>query len=128
MCFLIQEANYFWVVFLSLSCLSIYCYFQVITNILHLQGQKLNSYKGNYDLFVRTHDEQIENFWGKWKFKPPYAGFPRWINMLSLMMYVLIWFKLILFICLYYLFYYFYMPFHIVKPTAVKYLCGFHFA
>ncbi|XP_044461941.1 ABC transporter F family member 3-like isoform X2 [Mangifera indica] len=27
-----------------------------------LAGQKLNSYKGNYDLFERTHDEQIENF------------------------------------------------------------------
>ncbi|XP_044477073.1 ABC transporter F family member 3 [Mangifera indica] len=33
----------------------------VVTDILHLQGQKLNSYKGNYDTFERTREEQIKN-------------------------------------------------------------------
>ncbi|KAK3228088.1 hypothetical protein Dsin_007950 [Dipteronia sinensis] len=33
----------------------------VVTDILHLQGQKLNSYKGNYDIFERTREEQVKN-------------------------------------------------------------------
>ncbi|KAK6145003.1 hypothetical protein DH2020_021823 [Rehmannia glutinosa] len=33
----------------------------VVTDILHLQGQKLTSYRGNYDIFERTREEQIKN-------------------------------------------------------------------
>ncbi|KAH7550085.1 hypothetical protein JRO89_XS13G0132800 [Xanthoceras sorbifolium] len=33
----------------------------VVTDILHLQGQKLNAYKGNYDIFERTREEQVKN-------------------------------------------------------------------
>ncbi|KAF3434224.1 hypothetical protein FNV43_RR25327 [Rhamnella rubrinervis] len=33
----------------------------VVTDILHLQGQKLNIYKGNYDTFERTREEQLKN-------------------------------------------------------------------
>ncbi|PON73599.1 Phosphonate C-P lyase system [Parasponia andersonii] len=33
----------------------------VVTDILHLHGQKLNSYKGNYDTFERTLEEQLKN-------------------------------------------------------------------
>ncbi|KAF4351108.1 hypothetical protein CsatB_004827 [Cannabis sativa] len=33
----------------------------VVTDILHLQGQKLTAYKGNYDIFERTREEQIKN-------------------------------------------------------------------
>jgi ATPase subunit of ABC transporter with duplicated ATPase domains len=34
---------------------------QVVTDILHLQGQKLISYKGDYDTFERTRDERLRN-------------------------------------------------------------------
>lgn len=34
---------------------------QVVTDILHLQGQKLHSYKGNYDTFEKTREEQLKN-------------------------------------------------------------------
>ncbi|KAA8526112.1 hypothetical protein F0562_007788 [Nyssa sinensis] len=33
----------------------------VVTDILHLQGQKLTTYKGNYDIFERTREEQLKN-------------------------------------------------------------------
>lgn len=33
----------------------------VVTDILHLHGQKLISYKGDYDTFERTRDEQLKN-------------------------------------------------------------------
>ncbi|XP_075638138.1 ABC transporter F family member 3 [Castanea sativa] len=33
----------------------------VVTDILHLQGQKLTAYKGNYDTFERTREEQLKN-------------------------------------------------------------------
>ncbi|CAM5999250.1 unnamed protein product [Sphagnum balticum] len=33
----------------------------VVTDILHLQGQKLISYKGDYDTFERTRDERLRN-------------------------------------------------------------------
>ncbi|XP_034710700.1 ABC transporter F family member 3 [Vitis riparia] len=33
----------------------------VVTDILHLHGQKLNSYKGDYDTFERTREEQLKN-------------------------------------------------------------------
>lgn len=33
----------------------------VVTDILHLHGQKLTAYKGNYDIFERTREEQIKN-------------------------------------------------------------------
>ncbi|XVE58116.1 hypothetical protein DITRI_Ditri04bG0144100 [Diplodiscus trichospermus] len=33
----------------------------VVTDIIHLQGQKLMSYKGNYDTFEKTRLEQIKN-------------------------------------------------------------------
>ncbi|XP_057520440.1 ABC transporter F family member 3 [Amaranthus tricolor] len=33
----------------------------VVTDIIHLQGQKLTSYKGNYDTFERTREEQLKN-------------------------------------------------------------------
>ncbi|GLT90717.1 hypothetical protein SLE2022_086360 [Rubroshorea leprosula] len=33
----------------------------VVTDIIHLQGQKLITYKGNYDTFERTREEQIKN-------------------------------------------------------------------
>lgn len=33
----------------------------VVTDILHLHGQKLISYKGDYDTFERTRDEQLRN-------------------------------------------------------------------
>lgn len=32
-----------------------------MTDILHLQGQKLTAYKGNYDTFERTREEQLKN-------------------------------------------------------------------
>lgn len=35
--------------------------FQVVTDIIHLQGQKLTTYKGNYDTFERTREEQMKN-------------------------------------------------------------------
>ncbi|KAF3774213.1 ABC transporter F family member 3 [Nymphaea thermarum] len=34
---------------------------QVVTDILHLHGQKLTAYKGDYDTFERTRDEQLKN-------------------------------------------------------------------
>ncbi|KAH7513691.1 ABC transporter F family member 3 [Ziziphus jujuba] len=33
----------------------------VVTDILHLHGQKLNVYKGNYDTFEKTREEQLKN-------------------------------------------------------------------
>ncbi|KAF5478030.1 hypothetical protein F2P56_004623 [Juglans regia] len=33
----------------------------VVTDILHLHGQKLTGYKGNYDIFERTREEQLKN-------------------------------------------------------------------
>ncbi|XP_022736612.1 ABC transporter F family member 3 [Durio zibethinus] len=33
----------------------------VVTDIIHLQGQKLMAYKGNYDTFEKTRMEQIKN-------------------------------------------------------------------
>ncbi|EXC14449.1 ABC transporter F family member 3 [Morus notabilis] len=33
----------------------------VVTDILHLHGQKLTAYKGNYDTFERTREEQMKN-------------------------------------------------------------------
>lgn len=33
----------------------------VVTDILHLQGQKLIAYKGNYDTFERTREEHVKN-------------------------------------------------------------------
>ncbi|XP_058787243.1 ABC transporter F family member 3 [Vicia villosa] len=33
----------------------------VVTDIIHLQNQKLTTYKGNYDTFERTREEQIKN-------------------------------------------------------------------
>lgn len=33
----------------------------VVTDILHLHGQKLTAYKGNYDTFERTREEQLKN-------------------------------------------------------------------
>ncbi|EPS74591.1 hypothetical protein M569_00164, partial [Genlisea aurea] len=33
----------------------------VVTDIIHLQGKKLNTYRGNYDTFERTREEQIKN-------------------------------------------------------------------
>lgn len=36
-------------------------FFQVVTDILHLHGKQLNTYRGNYDTFERTREEQIKN-------------------------------------------------------------------
>lgn len=33
----------------------------MVTDILHLHQQKLTAYKGNYDTFERTREEQIKN-------------------------------------------------------------------
>lgn len=33
----------------------------VVTDILHLQGQQLTAYRGNYDAFERTREEQLKN-------------------------------------------------------------------
>ncbi|KAG9146939.1 hypothetical protein Leryth_005215 [Lithospermum erythrorhizon] len=33
----------------------------VVTDIIHLQNQKLTTYKGNYDTFERTREEQMKN-------------------------------------------------------------------
>ncbi|KAJ6841069.1 ABC transporter F family member 3 [Iris pallida] len=33
----------------------------VVTDVLHLQGQKITAYKGDYDTFERTRDEQLRN-------------------------------------------------------------------
>ncbi|GAB4834613.1 ATP-binding cassette sub- F member 3 [Ancistrocladus abbreviatus] len=33
----------------------------VVTDIIHLQGQKLMTYKGNYDVFEKTREEHIKN-------------------------------------------------------------------
>ncbi|KAG8382542.1 hypothetical protein BUALT_Bualt05G0088200 [Buddleja alternifolia] len=33
----------------------------VVTDILHLQGQQLTTYRGNYDIFERTREEQLKN-------------------------------------------------------------------
>ena len=33
----------------------------MVTDIIHLQGQKLTNYKGNYDTFERTREEQLKN-------------------------------------------------------------------
>ncbi|KAL5712991.1 ATP-binding cassette sub- F member 3 [Ranunculus cassubicifolius] len=33
----------------------------VVTDVLHLQGQKLTAYKGDYDTFERTREEQLKN-------------------------------------------------------------------
>lgn len=35
--------------------------FQVVTDILHLHGQKLIAYKGDYDTYERTRVEQLKN-------------------------------------------------------------------
>lgn len=36
-------------------------FLQVVTDILHLHGQKLTAYKGDYDTFEKTRDEQLKN-------------------------------------------------------------------
>lgn len=36
-------------------------FFQVVTDILHLQGKQLSTYKGNYDTFERSRAEQLKN-------------------------------------------------------------------
>lgn len=36
-------------------------YLQVVTDILHLHGQNLTAYKGDYDTFERTREEQLKN-------------------------------------------------------------------
>lgn len=33
----------------------------MVTDIIHLQNQKLTTYKGNYDTFEKTREEQIKN-------------------------------------------------------------------
>lgn len=33
----------------------------MVTDILHLQNQKLTAYKGDYDTFERTRQEQMKN-------------------------------------------------------------------
>lgn len=33
----------------------------MVTDILHLQGKQLTAYRGNYDTFERTRDEQLKN-------------------------------------------------------------------
>ncbi|KAL2560842.1 hypothetical protein AAZV13_20G046900 [Glycine max] len=33
----------------------------VVTDIIHLQNQKLTTYKGNYDTFEKTREEQVKN-------------------------------------------------------------------
>ncbi|KAK6263291.1 hypothetical protein QUC31_009107 [Theobroma cacao] len=33
----------------------------VVTDIIHLQGQKLSAYKGDYDTFEKTRQEQVKN-------------------------------------------------------------------
>lgn len=33
----------------------------VVTDVIHLHGQKLTAYKGNYDTFERTRQEQVKN-------------------------------------------------------------------
>jgi len=38
-----------------------YVWLQVVTDIIHLQNQKLSTYKGNYDIFERTREEQVKN-------------------------------------------------------------------
>lgn len=34
---------------------------QVVTDIIHLHGQKLITYKGDYDMFEKTREEQLKN-------------------------------------------------------------------
>lgn len=36
-------------------------YSQVVTDIIHLHGQKLIAYKGDYDTFERTREEKVKN-------------------------------------------------------------------
>lgn len=38
-----------------------YVFSQVVTDILHLHGQKLTAYKGDYDTFERTREEHVKN-------------------------------------------------------------------
>lgn len=38
-----------------------FCFSQVVTDILHLHGQKLNAYKGDYDTYERTRIELVKN-------------------------------------------------------------------
>lgn len=33
----------------------------MVTDIIHLQNQKLTTYKGDYDNFEKTREEQIKN-------------------------------------------------------------------
>ena len=33
----------------------------MVTDIIHLQAQKLTTYRGNYDTFEKTREEQIKN-------------------------------------------------------------------
>lgn len=33
----------------------------MVTDIIHLQNQKLTTYKGNYDAFEKTREEQVKN-------------------------------------------------------------------
>lgn len=33
----------------------------MVTDIIHLQNQKLTTYKGNYDTFEKTREEQVKN-------------------------------------------------------------------
>lgn len=33
----------------------------MVTDVIHLHGQKLTAYKGNYDTFERTRQEQVKN-------------------------------------------------------------------
>lgn len=64
-----------WKIIVIGQCNALFCYsyiielfynylklfFQVVTDVLHLQGQKLTAYKGDYDTFERTREEQAKN-------------------------------------------------------------------
>lgn len=63
-CYLFSSSSFLQLpIDIIIFCFSLQCcsYFQVVTDIIHLQGQKLTAYKGNYDAFEKTRQEQIKN-------------------------------------------------------------------
>lgn len=74
-------------------------YCQVVTDILHLHGQKLTAYKGDYDTFERTREEQIKNqqkaFDSSEKARAhmqvPYTKIMLWHHYMSCRWYLLVW-------------------------------------
>jgi hypothetical protein len=68
-------------------------YSQVVTDILHLHGKKLTAYKGDYDTFERTREEQVKNQQKAFEANErSRAHMQVFIPLLSMCVFVFVWF------------------------------------